>query len=101
MPYLVRFLLRHALIGVGVAAVFVALLAAFDVAHLGTLFLTSADGPLALIVLTLALGVTFGSVQMGFAVMLMSDKDEPRGGHRHRVRLTRLVPRLARVHARR
>ncbi|MFG1379398.1 hypothetical protein [Xanthobacter autotrophicus] len=99
MPFLVRFLLRHALIGVGVAAVFVALLAAFDVAHLGTLFATSQDGPLALIVLTLALGVTFGSVQMGFAVMLMSDKDEPPRGRR--IRLTRLVPSFARVHARR
>ncbi|MFG1278083.1 hypothetical protein [Xanthobacter autotrophicus] len=97
MPFLVRFLLRHAAIGVGVAAVFVALLAAFDVAHLGTLFAMSSDGPLALIVLTLALGVTFGSVQMGFAVMLMSDKDEPPRGRR--IRLARLVPRLARVHA--
>lgn len=97
MPFLVRFLVRHAVIGIGVAAVFVALMVAFDVAHLGTLFATSADGPLAIIVLTLALGVTFGSVQMGFAVMLMSDSDEPKGGRR--IRLTRLVPRLARAHA--
>ena len=97
MPFLVRFLARHAAIGIGVATVFVALLVAFDVARLGTLLWTSQDGLLALVVLTLALGVTFGSVQMGFAVMLMSDRDDDSGGRK--VRLTRLVPRLARVHA--
>lgn len=97
MPFLVRFLLRHAVIGVLVAAAFVALLVAFDVARLGTLFATSGDGLLALGVLTFALGLTFGSVQMGFAVMLMDDRDEPPRGRR--IRLTRLVPRLARVTA--
>lgn len=97
MPFLVKFLVRHAAIGVGVAALFVGLLVAFDVARLGTLFATSADGMLALAVLTFALGLTFGSVQMGFAVMLMSDKDEPPAGRR--IRLTRLVPRFARITA--
>ncbi|MFG1302402.1 hypothetical protein V5F49_21700 [Xanthobacter sp. V3C-3] len=97
MPFLVRFLARHAAIGIGVATLFVALLVAFDVARLGTLLWTSQDGLLALIVLTLALGVTFGSVQMGFAVMLMSDTDDDSGGRK--VRLKRLVPRFARVHA--
>ncbi len=99
MPFLVRFLLRHAAIGIGVAAVFVALLVAFDVAHLASLFAHSPDGLLALGVLTVALGITFGSVQMGFAVMLMDDEDGPPSGRR--ARLTRLVPKLARVHARR
>ncbi|MFG1345126.1 hypothetical protein V5F59_09555 [Xanthobacter autotrophicus DSM 431] len=97
MPFLVRFLVRHAGIGVGVAALFVALLVAFDAVHLRTLLLTSPDGLLAVTVLTLALGVTFGSVQMGFAVMLMSDKDEPPRGRR--IRLSRLVPRYARAAA--
>lgn len=97
MPFLVKFLLRHAGIGIGVAAVFVALLVAFDVARLGTLLATSPDGLLAVIVLTFALGITFGSVQMGFAVMLLSTRDEPPGGRR--MRLTRLVPRHARVTA--
>ena len=99
MPFLVRFLLRHAAIGIAVAAVFVALLVAFDVAHLASLFAHSPDGWLALGVLTVALGITFGSVQMGFAVMLMDDEDGPPSGRR--ARLTRLVPKLARVTARR
>lgn len=99
MPFLVRFLLRHAAIGIAVAALFVALLVAFDVAHLASLFAHSPDGWLALGVLTVALGITFGSVQMGFAVMLMDDEDGPPSGRR--ARLTRLVPKLARVHARR
>lgn len=97
MPFLVRFLLRHAAIGIGLAGLFVALMVTFDVARLGTLFAGSPDGPLAIAVLTVALGITFGSVQMGFAVMLMSDKDEPPSGRR--IRLKRLVPRLARVRA--
>lgn len=99
MPFLVRFLLRHAAIGIGVAGVFVALLVAFDVAHLATLFARSPDGLLAIGVLTVALGITFGSVQMGFAVMLMDDENEPPSGRR--ARLTRLVPRFARAHGRR
>lgn len=99
MPYLVRFLIRHAVIGVGVAALFVAALVAFDVARLGTLFASSGDGMLAVAVLTMALGVTFGSVQMGFAVMLMSDRDDPPSGRR--IRPARLEPRPARAHARR
>lgn len=100
MPLLVRFLVRHAGIGMGVAGLFVALLVAFDVAHLGTLLADSPDGPLAVSVLTFALGLTFGSVQMGFAVMLMSEKEEPtRGGRRSR--LTRLVPRPVRITTRR
>ncbi|MEP9354183.1 hypothetical protein ABLE93_11365 [Xanthobacter sp. KR7-65] len=99
MPFLVRFLLRHAVIGVGLAGLFVALMVAFDVARLGTLFAGSPDGYLALAVLTLALGVTFGSVQMGFAVMLMSDRAEPPSGRRARLR--RLVPSPVRIGARR
>lgn len=99
MPFLVRFLLRHAAIGIGVAAVFVSLLVAFDVAHLASLFAHSPDGLLALVVLTAALGITFGSVQMGFAVMMMDDEDEPPTGRRGRQ--TRLVPKHARVPVRR
>ncbi|QRG08100.1 hypothetical protein EZH22_07130 [Xanthobacter dioxanivorans] len=97
MPFLVRFLVRHAGIGVGVAAIFVALLVVLDVAHLGTLLATSPDGLLAVGVLTFALGLTFGSVQMGFAVMLLGARDEPPSGRGSR--LTRLVPRHARVTA--
>jgi len=78
MPHMVRFLLRHAIIGFAVAAVFVAALVLLDVARLGSLAHTSADGPFALALLVFALGLTFASVQMGFAVMLL-----PRAGDDH------------------
>jgi hypothetical protein len=99
MPVLVRFLLRHALIGVGVAAVFVGALAAFDVFHLRALMSGSPDGLLALVVLTGALGITFGSVQMGFAVMLMGDDDDAKKGRRAPIARLRPIP--VRVRARR
>lgn len=99
LPFLVRFLVGHAAAGIGVAMLFVALMVTFDVARLGTLLWGSPDGALAVVVLTLALGVTFGSVQMGFAVMLLPRGDEPPRGRR--ARLSRLVPRMARASARR
>lgn len=98
LPFLVRFLVGHAVAGIGVAVLFVSLMVAFDIARLGTLLWGSPDGALAVAVLTLALGVTFGSVQMGFAVMLLPRDDEPPGGRR--ARLLRLVPRPARTPAR-
>lgn len=97
MPFLVRFLVTHAVIGISVAAALVGGMVAFDIAGLGKLLTTSEDGLLALVLLTFGLGVTFGSVQMGFAVMLMgSEGDGPTRGRRV---LTRLVPRYAKVTA--
>lgn len=98
MPFLVRFLVTHAVIGVAVAVAAVGAMVAFDVAGLYALMTGSEDGLLALALLTCGLGVTFGSVQMGFAVMLMGDGEEPPRGRRV---LTRLVPRYARAPARR
>jgi len=94
MPFLVRFLVTHAVIGVSLAVVLVVAMVAFDVAGLGALMTSSEDGLLALTLLTFGLGVTFGSVQMGFAVMLMSDGEEPPRGRRV---LARLVPRYAKI----
>lgn len=99
MPVLVRFLVGHALVGFGLAILFVGTLTALDVFHLGALLRGSEDGLLALAVLTFAVGLTFGSVQMGFAVMLMSDDNEPPRGRR--APLTRLVPSPVKVRARR
>lgn len=92
MPHLVRFLLRHAAIGFGVACVFVALLLALDAHGLRTLMVRGADGWLAAGVLTFAMGLTFGSVQMGVAVMLLTARDE---GGRGRRRPTRRSPAAA------
>ena len=102
MPILVRFLIRHALIGIAVAFVFVGALLAFDVARLGTLVWASPSGGLAVAALTFALGLTFGSVQMGVAVMLLGeDADRPTRGGGRRMALAPLVQRLAPVVARR
>lgn len=92
MPHLVHFLLRHAAIGFGVAFVFVAILLALDAHGLRTLMMRGADGWLAAAVLTFAMGLTFGSVQMGVAVMLLSTRDE---GGRGRRRPTRRSPAAA------
>lgn len=91
MPKHVGFLLRHALIGCTMAVLFVGALLAFDVARLGTLMVESTNGPLAALVLTVALCITFGSVQMGFAVMMLGEDDET-GGHRRPVPNLALVP---------
>lgn len=89
MPHLVVYLMRHAALGLAAAVSFVALLVGFDIANLGTLMRSSPDGLLAVAVLTFGVSVTFCSVQMGIAVMLLDDNDdEPRGpgGGRHFVR---------------
>lgn len=84
MPTHVRFMLRHAGIGFVLAAATVAGMLWLDVAHLRALTLGTAHGPLGLALLTFFMGLTFGSVQIGAAVMLTSDDDRPRG-HGRRV----------------
>ncbi|MFK8250082.1 hypothetical protein [Ancylobacter terrae] len=95
MPHLVRFLLRHALIGIAIAVLCVGGLISFDIARLGTLVTQSSAGPLAVVALTIALGITFGSVQMGMAVMLLGAEEPDAGPGRGRP-----VPRLLAVRAR-
>ncbi|MGQ3352992.1 MAG: hypothetical protein ACT6XY_17180 [Phreatobacter sp.] len=100
MPKLLQFLLVHAVIGFGVAGAFVAGLIVFDVGGFATLASRSDVAPLAVSVLTFFLGLTFASVQMGVAVMLLPKDDEagPRGGHG---RPAALAPAYARAPARR
>jgi hypothetical protein len=76
LPKLVRFLFRHALIGFGLAIVFVGLLLAFDIGGIATLITSSSSGVLATAVLTFSMGLTFSSVQMGFAVMFLAKRDD-------------------------
>jgi hypothetical protein len=76
MPLLVKFMLRHALIGVGAAIIFVAAVLALDVGGLATLIGTSSSGILAVVLLTFFTGLTFGSLQMAFAVMSLKEKEE-------------------------
>jgi hypothetical protein len=81
MPSLLKFLLRHAAIGFGIAVVFVGLLFASDMGGIGLLIMNSDDGILAASLLTFFIGLTFASAQMGFAVMLEGrDNPDRRGG---------------------
>lgn len=92
MPTLVRFLARHALVGFGLAVVFVGALLALDVAGLGTLVWRSPDGAMAAAALTFAVGLTFASVQMGIAVMLLGEETDGSSGRR---RFRRFRPAMA------
>ncbi len=86
LPRLVRFLVRHAAIGFAIAILFVGALLALDAQGLRTLLRASSDGWLAGAILTFAMGLTFASVQMGAAVMLLSRRADPPAGGRRRPR---------------
>jgi membrane glycosyltransferase len=92
MPTLVLFLARHALVGFALAVVFVGALLAFDVARLGTLVWGSPSGLFAVAALTFAVGLTFASAQMGFAIMLLGEET---GGGRGGGRAARVLSRRA------
>ena len=82
MPRLVRFYIRHTLIGFTAAAVFVALLLYFNVANLWHLISTSDIGLLAAFLLVMFNGIVFSGVQFGIAVMRLGEDDTPKGGTR-------------------
>lgn len=100
MPKLLKFLLVNAVIGFGVAVVFVAALIVLDVGGFSTLTARSDVALMAVSVLTFFLGLTFASVQMGIAVMMLPKDDDagPRGGRRLPAVLT---PAYVRVRVRR
>lgn len=84
MPRLIRFVLLHAAIGWLVAAIFVAALLHSDPGGIGTLLTRSQEGWGPLLLLWFFTGLTFGSAQLGAAVMLLGDDDADRGGGRRR-----------------
>jgi hypothetical protein len=85
IPVAVRFMVLHGLIGFGLAAVFVAALLWADPGGVGRLILSQGGIPV-IALLWLFSGLTFGSVQIGTAVMLQDGPDRaPRGGRRQRV----------------
>ena len=75
MPPLIRFLLRHALIGFALAGVLVAVVW-FTNWHGFADLVRGPGGSLALFVLTAFTGFTFASVQMGIAVMLLGGDND-------------------------
>lgn len=80
MPAHVVFLARHALIGFALATAFVGVMAWFDIASLRTLAAKSDSTLVAFPVLTFFLGLTFASVQMGAAIMLLPHDEKSGGG---------------------
>ncbi len=85
LPVAVRFMVLHGLVGFGVAAVFVAAVLWADPGGVGTLILKHGGVPV-IALLWFFTGLTFGSVQIGAAVMLQDGRDDaPRGGRRQRL----------------
>lgn len=82
MPLLVKFLLRHAAIGFGFAGMFVGMLIWFDIGNIGTILAQSDIRIFATALLVMMVGLTFSSVQMGYAVMTKPDLlgEGPGGG---------------------
>lgn len=100
LPKLVVFLVHHAIVGFGLAIGYVALLLLNDVGNIASLVARDPQtGYLAVGLLTFFTGLTFGSVQMGFAVMLMVfDDDKPHKGGSVLAPM-RAMPQLAPVRA--
>ena len=74
----VRFLVRHAVLGIAAALVFGGLLIAADVGGLRRLAAADESGWLYLVLLFFGLAVTFGSAAMGISVMSLGrERDEP------------------------
>lgn len=73
LPPPFRFLLRHAAIGFGLAALTTLGLLWADPGGLGTLLLNADGHPWPTLLLWFFLGLTFGSVQIGAAIMLLEE----------------------------
>lgn len=73
LPPHVRFLMQHALIGFGLATVFIIAVLWSDAFGIGSLLHGADSHPLPVLLLWFFTGLTFGSVQMGAAVMLLED----------------------------
>ncbi|GGJ09591.1 hypothetical protein [Neoroseomonas lacus] len=85
IPPPIRFMLLHGLVGFGLSAMFVAAVLWADPGGVGQLILKHGGFPV-VAMLWFFSGLTFGSVQIGAAVMLQDGQDDaPRGGHRQRL----------------
>ncbi len=69
MPALIRFVIRHGLIGFCIGVGFTALLLVLDVSHLRTLTEGSWEGLAARLLLAYFMATTFAAAQIGIAVM--------------------------------
>ncbi len=96
MPRIVRFYVKHCLIGFGVAAAFIGGMLYFDVAGLWHLISGSDIGVMALIVFWVLNGIVFAGVQTAVAVMMLAEDDRgdtgPQGGKRALIPVPQTVP---------
>lgn len=85
LPPAVAFLIRHAVIGFGLATLLVAALHWADPGGVGGVLRRAPTHPWPTLLLWFFCGLTLGGVQMGIAVMLQDrppDDDDDRGGGR-------------------
>lgn len=73
---LIKFCVGHAAFGVGIAFGLIGLMLAFDVANLWTLVMANDMGFVALAIMTVFFSITFGSVQIGIALMTRQWDDD-------------------------
>jgi len=82
MPFLIRFMIRHALAGFLLGMVGAGIAVSMDFAHLRSLAHATSLGWIGLGAFCFLMGLTFGGLQIGFAIMLLPYDDEgqpPRG----------------------
>lgn len=89
VPVAVRFMVLHGLVGFGLSTLFVGAVLWADPGGVGSLILRH-GGPAVIAMLWFFSGLTFGSVQIGAAVMLQDGREDGRGGGR-RFRLPRAM----------
>ncbi|MGX6647481.1 hypothetical protein ACWCOP_06015 [Maricaulaceae bacterium MS644] len=78
MPALIRFLIRHALIGAAIGIAFTAAILILDIGSIRTMTRGSVDGTGIRLLLAFFVSTTFASAQMGVAVMFPpSRKNDP------------------------
>ncbi|WP_374637460.1 hypothetical protein [Paracoccus sp. (in: a-proteobacteria)] len=94
MPQLVRLYIISIAIGFALAAAFVGMLVALDVAGLWHLMSSTRGGWIAVLMMVFFHGVLFSGVQFAIRIMLMAEDDGPKTGLRQRIRHV-----LAPVHA--
>ena len=94
MPDHIKLILFHAFMGFLLALMFVGGLLYLNIANLWHLVTHTAEGPIALVMLIVFCTITFGSAQIGFRIMMMSeenDDDEPKGGRRDAIPVRDMV----------
>ncbi|MBP7340310.1 hypothetical protein [Niveispirillum sp.] len=96
MPPLVRFMLRHAALGFALGVTFAAIIVATDALHLRSLAMATPMGWLGLAVFCFLTGLTIGSLQIGFAVMLQGNDEQAGHGGGHGARLVPIPVRVDR-----